>query len=209
MFKARRRIDLLVAILSLCMGAASCRSTEERKVTYWLRTLQEGSDTDKERAAERLAELKVEEAIPILLRQHSTQELSADDLLVYWARLAIDRSAERPFTVQALLRMGPMAIPHLRRALTEESEAVRVHAAFTLGEFGPTAKEAVTDLQSAIAAIEADDRPGVAFVFVATFAIQNLDPDASIPAVSRHLWTEISLNPEYFGPAATQTGRFD
>ncbi len=51
--------------IRLVAGVVLYRPLEER---YWLWKLREGEESEKERAADRLAELGVEEAIPILVQ---------------------------------------------------------------------------------------------------------------------------------------------
>ena len=182
---------LLVAVVLVFL----CRPLREER--YWLSRLREGDESEKERAADRLAELKSEKAIPILVQQHpillweqwraqnrpaDTEEDFVLGLLDYWTRLVLNDSVKRPYSVQALARMGQMAIPHLKTALRPENpESVRTFAAFTLGEIGAPAKETIPDLQSAIAAEDASRPPGIVFVYVASYVIAKLNPEADIP----------------------------
>ncbi len=138
----KRAIALLTSAAGLGVllvaGVVLYRPLEER---YWLWKLREGDEAEKERAADRLAELKVQEAVPILIA------LIPDDTEPPVQVPGFNTVVPQPhYSAEALSKFGSSAVPHLRRTFLERTGAVRLSAAYILGEIGSDANEAVPDL---------------------------------------------------------------
>ncbi len=135
----RKAIALLTTAaglgILLVAGVVLYRPLEER---YWLWKLREGEESEKERAADRLAELGVEEAIPILVSSIPRES--------HWGVSRRVTKRLSPFWVRALVKRKEAAVPYLQEILKEESVIAQCCAVSILGEIGPPAMEAVPDI---------------------------------------------------------------
>ncbi len=177
----RKAIALLTTAaglgILLVAGVVLYRPLEER---YWLWKLREGEESEKERAADRLAELKVEEAIPILVGLIPRQ---LPHSLRPWIDVMQGIKQER-YWLRALVNQEELAVPYLRDTLKEESLVARIYVADILGKIGPPAIDVVTDLVEAARRAEnhptAETSPGEMTFFVnALAALEKISPGAS------------------------------
>ncbi len=153
----------------LVAGVMLYRPLEER---YWLWKLREGEESEKERAADRLAELGVEEAVRILLGLIPDEE--DPDWRLLWENASEDLFKQQ-YAARALVKMGSVAVPQLRATLTDQSEIRRGFAAYILGEMGPTAEAAVPDLLEAVKR----SRVGRVLRIVGLKALMKITPDVA------------------------------
>ncbi len=146
---------------------------EER---YWLWKLQEGDESEKERAADRLAELGVEEAIPILVSlipRESPSGVSRDGFI--WNKIAGD------LWVRALVKRKGASVPYLREILKEKSVLARSYAVYILGNIGPPAMEAVPEILEAVRT-----GPDRTSVWIAHESLKQISPKAAKELTARH-----------------------
>ena len=127
----------------LVAGVVLYRPLEEQ---YWLWKLREGDESEKEEAADRLAELEVEEAIPILvdLIPRQLPEWHSPP----WIDL-VQGIPQEPYWLRALVKQEELAVPYLRGILNEESVQARSYVVYILGKIGPPAIDVAPDLVEA------------------------------------------------------------
>ncbi len=175
----------------LVAGVVLYRPLEER---YWLWKLTEGDEGEKERASDRLAELGVEEAVPILVGLIPRQlpgSHTARSWMDFTRAIRQDRYWKR-----ALVKQHEFAVPYLRDLLKEESLVARFYAADILGVIGPPAIDAVPDLvQAGRTAREHPDvatSPALNILMINTLlALERISPGAA-----RKYSSEILLDSE-------------
>lgn len=105
--------------------------------------------------------------------------LAAEALNAVQLCLHDEEATIREAAAQTLGLMGPIAIPHLRVALSHPDRHVRRHAVWALGKFGPAAHAAVPELCRALT--DTDQRTCTG----AAQALGEIGPDAypAIPAL--------------------------
>lgn len=172
----KRRISSTVWLLGVGVlvvaGMALYPSLRER---YWLWRLESGTEDERQTAADRLAELKVGEAVPILIRSIPRERRRVD--------LSRDLFEPAPHWMRAMIQLGELSVPKLGEVLGDRDAAPRTYAAFILGEIGPSAMDAVPALLAAVRAAREDlhytsGDPEVFFVIVAGLAVSKISPDA-------------------------------
>ena len=107
-----------------------------------------------------------EDAVPVLIEAFEDGENST----TFWAAW------------EAVLRIGPSAVPHLIPALKDERASVRGGAILVLGQFGPAAREAIPALQK-IVRREQDSRIRKG----AEMALKKIDPGPIPPPEVHHV----------------------
>ena len=90
---------------------------------------------------------------------------------------------ERSDVTRALVWIGPEAIPPLIRALTNQNDAVRNFAAYTLGSFATNVQAAAPSLIKCLD----DQHPSVRFNATRSLALIGANPEIVVPALVRKL----------------------
>ncbi len=94
---------------------------------------------------------------------------------------ALNEEGNRQGASLALAKLGKAAVPALRKSLRADQPDVRVWAAFTLGEIGPQAKNAVGDL------IQQLDNADPAFRMASAQALGKIGSEAAVDALTKSL----------------------
>ena len=178
----RKAIALLTTAaglgIVLVAGVMLYRPLEER---YWLWKLREGEESEKERAADRLAELKVEEAVAILV-DLIPRQLPESHSALSWIEITQVIRQDR-YWKRALVKHEEVAVPYLQEILREESVLARSYAAYILGKIGPTAMEAVPDILEAVRTAMKGP-PVTYFAYFALYGLKRISPDAEKEAAA-------------------------
>ncbi len=187
----RKAIALLTTAaglgILLVAGVVLYRPLEER---YWLWKLREGEESEKERAADRLAELRVAEAILILISSIPRELPSRFSPFLYLPRNFRKGLPEQPYWVRALVKREGAAVPYLQETLREESVFARGYAAYILGNIGSPATDAVPDILEAVrTAMNGPKSLEPYFFSFAREALKQVSPEAEKEAAALiRLW---------------------
>src|SRR5947209_14146481 len=118
--------------------------------------------------------------VPLLVLSLAVMTRAADEktyegktLQAWLAQLQDKEPKQSLAAIDALLKVGPPAVPALGDALKGKEAALRRNAAYVLGELGPDAKDAVGALADALRDEDAGTRQ------YAAAALGRIGPDAS------------------------------
>ncbi len=156
--RRRRSLGLVTTVLGISAVVVAVSALAKPVLEMWYIRQLESGDTEVSRgAAIRLGELRSARAIPQLLvmlerecRQQEPTQTSQRGATRQKApsvayQIATWRPADLPTSAQALVAIGAPAAPRLVETLEGAAELVRMTAAVTLADIGPSAFSALTE----------------------------------------------------------------
>ncbi len=159
--KRRLTTCFVVAIGCLVIMVAGLAVKDKAAEQWYLWKLESGEESERISAAERLAEMRSSRAIPRLVELLCEYALRQPDRSPrYGAAAYFPARRELPahYSAEALLKIGPPALPSLAEALANEDVRVRAFVYSTLLSIGPATPRELPSLIELLAHESAEVR---------------------------------------------------